>query len=103
MQKPSTPRGSARTPASPRTPGGAKAARELERRLREVLEDRLTYAAAECESYDLPTRHALGHAGPAASSAVFDAPSVVPAGGAQVRACARSCMHADWAPPAGKL
>ena len=35
--------------------------------MREVLSERLAYAVAECGSYDMPTRHAIGHHGSAAS------------------------------------
>lgn len=50
--------GGSKTPRTPKSPGGGRAARELDKRLREVLAERLAYAVAECNTYDMPTRHA---------------------------------------------
>ncbi|KAK9800184.1 hypothetical protein WJX73_005397 [Symbiochloris irregularis] len=59
-QRPNTPKSSGKTPKTPRTLSASKAARELDRRLREVLKQRLLYAVEESGGYELSTRHGLG-------------------------------------------
>ena len=86
LQKASTPKSSsaARTPKTPRTPGGGKVNRELERRLREVIAQRLAFAVAETSGYDLPTRHGQGRHGHAADPALAEAEAAMSADTLQV-------------------
>ena len=58
--------GGTRTPRTPKSPTNARATREVDKRLREVLAERLAYAVNECATYDMQTRHNLGQPATAA-------------------------------------